>query len=211
MTQADVAQVEQAQAVQVGVELPRLGADAADWLADGGAFETAGAHALWVDADAAAELDPLAMAAALAAVTYRSLLVLTLPEAAAPDPALVRTLATIARLSGGRLRIQDRADTNDGADTNDDGETTATAGTSTQDDTSMEIVVRDLAEDEPASPQRWLRVPSPDSRAAWRATTLDAVGRGYARVVVPANPRLLDILRNPEEPGERVDLHLAQG
>jgi hypothetical protein len=29
--------------------------------------------------------------------------------------------------------------------------------------------------------------------------------------MVPANPRLLDILRNPDEPGDRRDLQLAQG
>jgi len=29
--------------------------------------------------------------------------------------------------------------------------------------------------------------------------------------VVPVDPRLLDILRNPDDPGDRRDLQLAQG
>jgi hypothetical protein len=28
---------------------------------------------------------------------------------------------------------------------------------------------------------------------------------------VPAGPRLLDLLRNPDDPGDRRDLYLAQG
>jgi hypothetical protein len=30
-------------------------------------------------------------------------------------------------------------------------------------------------------------------------------------VLVPAGPRLLDLLRNPDDPGDRRDLYLAQG
>lgn len=63
---------------------------------------------------------------------------------------------------------------------------------------------------------RWLRVPVPESRAQWRQsltnvdseTTVDRVVDG---VLVEADPRLLDLLRNPTEPGERHDLQLTQG
>ncbi len=61
------------------------------------------------------------------------------------------------------------------------------------------------------SAQRWVPAPVPDSRATWRATLLDAAERGYHGLVVPADPRLIDILRNPDDPGPRLDLHLAQG
>jgi hypothetical protein len=59
--------------------------------------------------------------------------------------------------------------------------------------------------------ERWEPVPVPEGREAWRAACADAVERGVHGVVVPADPRLLDILRNPEDPGERHDLQLAQG
>jgi hypothetical protein len=45
----------------------------------------------------------------------------------------------------------------------------------------------------------------------WRATILDAEERGFTRLMVPANPRLLDILRNSDEPDDRRDLQLALG
>ncbi len=57
----------------------------------------------------------------------------------------------------------------------------------------------------------WESVPPPESRESWHAMCADAAERGVAGLVVPADPRLLDILRNPEDPGERHDLQLAQG
>jgi hypothetical protein len=64
---------------------------------------------------------------------------------------------------------------------------------------------------DPGEPHQWLTVASPESRSMWRATILDAEERGYTRLMVPANPRLLDILRNSDEPDDRRDLQLALG
>lgn len=58
---------------------------------------------------------------------------------------------------------------------------------------------------------QWLAVPVPDGRAAWLATRQDAAERGFAGLVVAADPRVLDLLRNPDDPDERRDLQLAQG
>ena len=69
--------------VKVGVQLPPSPGDLGEWLADGASFEAAGADALWVDLTPEAELDPVTVTAALAAVTYRSLLVLALPVSGA--------------------------------------------------------------------------------------------------------------------------------
>lgn len=57
----------------------------------------------------------------------------------------------------------------------------------------------------------WERIPAPQSREDWRRACAEAEERGVIGVVVPAGPRLLDILRNPDDPGERHDLQLAQG
>jgi alkanesulfonate monooxygenase SsuD/methylene tetrahydromethanopterin reductase-like flavin-dependent oxidoreductase (luciferase family) len=62
-----------------------------------------------------------------------------------------------------------------------------------------------------AEVEGWLAVPVPDGREAWRRTLEEAAEQGVPGVVVPADSRLLDILRNPEDPGERHDLQLAQG
>lgn len=150
------------QRVRIGIVLARQPVDLGEWLADGAAFDAAGADALWVDP--VPELDPLALAAALTSLTYRSLLVV-----AVPSPAPARTITTVRHLSRGRLRI--------------------------------------LAEESGS----WTPVDPPDGRAAWQATLLDAAQRGPGGVLVPAGPRLLDLLRNPDDPGQRLDLHLAQG
>lgn len=150
--------------VKIGVVLPPPPEDLGEWLADATAFEAAGADVLWIDAGEAA--DPLTLVAALAALTYRSLLVTTLPDGAA-EP---RALATVKRLS--RDRFAPAAD-------------------------------RDWA--------RWERVPPPESRATWRDTLAEAAGRGAEGLLVPADSRLLDLLRNPVQHGGRHDIHLAQG
>lgn len=181
--------------------LTRPPGDLGEWLADGAAFEAAGAHALGIDLSAEPELDPLSLTAALAAVTFRSLLVTSLP--ASGGPAIARTLGTIERLSHGRFRIL--------ADDFPPGELAEIA---------LRLgVFRRVPGDpeafehihEPEEAERWISVPSPDSRAAWRQTLLDASGRGPAGLLVPAGPRLLDILRNPDDQGGRHDLRLAQG
>jgi luciferase-like monooxygenase len=192
--------------VKVGVRLAAQAGDTGEWLADGASFEAAGAHALWVGPDAEPVLDPLALAAALAAVTYRALLVAPLPVVDASPRGLARTLATIGLLSRGRLRVVTGA--GPGADLADLAGVAGGTG-----------VLRRLPGDpevfEPArgagEAGRWIAVAAPDGRASWRATLLDVAQRGFTGLVVPANPRLLDILRNPEDPDQRRDLQLAQG
>ena len=190
--------------VKVGVVLAATPDDVGEWLADGAAFEAAGAGALWIDSVADGALDPLTLTAALAAMTHRSLLVTTLPESERPSDSLVRTLVTVGRLSRGRFRVF--------ADAMDIAEDQIAAGG------GFGVFRRisgaaEVFEDvhDPDEPHQWLTVTSPESRSMWRATILDAEERGYTRLMVPANPRLLDILRNSDEPDDRRDLQLALG
>jgi hypothetical protein len=191
-------------ALEVGVLLARRPEELGEWLADARAFEAAGAAALWVDPDPETGLDPLALLAALAALTSEALLVAaTLPGP--PAAALAGTLATVARLSHGRLALA--------ADAGRLGELTALLpgcdafrrlpGTPA-------AFERLRGEDE-AGGGRWVQAAAPESRAAWRAALADAEAGGAAGLLVPAGPRLLDILRHPEDPGGRQDLQLAQG
>jgi alkanesulfonate monooxygenase SsuD/methylene tetrahydromethanopterin reductase-like flavin-dependent oxidoreductase (luciferase family) len=57
----------------------------------------------------------------------------------------------------------------------------------------------------------WVQVPSPSDRAAWRETLAAYGANGATGVIVTAGPRLLDLLRNPDEEIDRGDLFLAQG
>jgi hypothetical protein len=187
--------------VAVAVALEPRPDDLADWLADAAAFEAAGARALWVAAEPDRELDPLVLTAALAVVTARALLLVDLPAPARPD-----ALITAGRLSRGRLRIVLTAD----AVASPDDAVTRAGGFGLVHRTAAEAdVLREHGR--PDEPRDWLLVTAPENRAAWRITVADALQRGHSRLMVPANPRLLDILRNPDEPDDRRDLLLAQG
>jgi hypothetical protein len=189
--------------VKVGVLLARRPGELGEWLADAAAYEAAGAHALWVDPAPESELDPLALLAALAALTSRALLVATPPASEYPSEALGLALATIGRLSHGRLalaaepgRLEELTDLAPGfvAFRRLPGEPVA----------FERLDAADTAE-------RWVRTPPPEGRAAWRTALTDAVTNGAGGLLVPAGPRLLDILRNPNDPEGRRDLQLAQG
>ena len=66
-------------------------------------------------------------------------------------------------------------------------------------------------DDKIVSPQtEWRRVEVPADREAW-AKILEQAGPEVGGVLVPMNPRLLDILRHPEDAIDRSDLQLAQG
>lgn len=168
--------------VRIGVCLAGQPDDLAEWLADARAYEAAGAEALVVAPDPDARLDPSTLTAALAVLTSRCLLV-TAPAGASTD-----ALATLAQLSRGRLRLLVPA----GAD-------------------AIRLGRLPGQPTGPEDEQRWCPVPAPESRTAWRAALDATTANGHDGVIVTAGPRLLDILRNPDDPGERLDLYLAQG
>ena len=62
-----------------------------------------------------------------------------------------------------------------------------------------------------ASYELWARIKVPDGRPAWRTTLRDYEAAGATGVLVPADVRLLDLLRNADEDDDRSDLILSQG
>ncbi len=181
-------------AVRVGVTLAADPSDVGEWLRDAAAFDAAGAHALWVEATSQSELDPLAIAAALAVVTFRAHLFVRLADPDVASPAFRRQLATVDRLSRGRLRVVF------------DGDGLPSDGVP---------VVRRVSENpelvEDINGYRWSVESTPDSRAGWRAMRDAAAENGVYGLIVPASPRLLDLLRNPDDEGDRRDLQLTVG
>jgi hypothetical protein len=191
-------------AVKVGVLLDGRLDQLGEWFADATAFEAAGADALWVDPAVEPALDPLALLAALAALTSRSLVVAALPAPDRPLEALARTVATIARLSRGRVALVA------------DPERLEELAAAVPDFEGFRRVPGEPRTFERAhppvdEPERWIETPSPESRSAWRAALAGAAEGGAGGLLVPAGPRLLDILRSPDDPGDRRDLQLAQG
>jgi hypothetical protein len=62
-----------------------------------------------------------------------------------------------------------------------------------------------------APPERWTRVDVPDAREGWKVALRTCEDAGATGVIVPFGPRLLDMLRRPDEEDDRSDLLVAQG
>ena len=59
--------------------------------------------------------------------------------------------------------------------------------------------------------ESWSRIQVPDDRERWQRTLREYEAAGAYGVIVRANPRLLDLLRNVDGDDDRSDLQLAQG
>jgi hypothetical protein len=68
-----------------------------------------------------------------------------------------------------------------------------------------------VAEELAQGGERWVRADFPADGAAWRATRDAALAAGATGIVLPNDPRLMDLLRNPDQVIDRADLNLATG
>lgn len=176
---------------KIGVSLALRG-DSGELLADAKAIEAAGADSLWVfGADG---IDQYVIAASLAAVTWRVRLVvprMNPPSPTGPDPAEIAH-ATCARIARGRL---------------------LSAVDFTISDVTPEKAsdTFDAARRLRPNVECWLRSPFPDGRAAWVELRVACMDAGATGVVLPNDPRLIDLLRNPDIIEDRSDLKLSFG
>lgn len=68
-----------------------------------------------------------------------------------------------------------------------------------------------IAEELEAKGEHWIRSAFPDGLEAWRTLRGEATATGAAGIVIPNDPRVLDLLRNPDRVDDRSDLNLATG
>lgn len=68
-----------------------------------------------------------------------------------------------------------------------------------------------IAEEAAAAGERWIHAPFPAGRDEWRALRAEATTAGAAGIVVANDPRLMDLLRNPDQTDDRADINLASG
>ena len=59
--------------------------------------------------------------------------------------------------------------------------------------------------------ERWKSLPFPESRVAWTELRTKHEADGVSGLVLPNDPRLLDLLRNPDVQEDRSDIKLAFG
>lgn len=62
---------------------------------------------------------------------------------------------------------------------------------------------------EPA--ETWARIDVPADRAAWKETLAKHEAAGASGLIVPWDPRLIDLLRNPDAEDDRGDLAMSTG
>lgn len=67
------------------------------------------------------------------------------------------------------------------------------------------------AEDLVATGERWIHAAFPAGVEAWRTLRSDAIATGATGIVLPNDPRLLDLMRNADRIDDRSDLNLATG
>ena len=222
--------------LKIGVLLPGRFSDAGDYLADARALDAAGVDSLWLPGDG---LDPWLVLAGIASVTGRARLAIPVSARDGADPeGLGRRLDTLATLSRGRILSlvvapAEPAGTEaliacargDGRPVLMQAEPGAPALRASRLADGLVAAaeparchetfdqVRDRrARDRQVAPfELWTHAARPAGREAWRATLAAATAVGATGVVVPADPRLLDLIRNADEDEDRSDLTLAQG
>jgi hypothetical protein len=59
--------------------------------------------------------------------------------------------------------------------------------------------------------ERWALCDLPAGRAEWKTLRADRAAQGFAGLVLPNDPRLLDLVRNPDTEDDRQDIKLAFG
>ena len=182
--------------MKVGVLFPSRFEDPGEFLADARAMETAGVDSVWLH-DHDDGLDPLLMLAAIAAVTSQLRLGL-IPQSLSPL-AMESQAKSPSPHAGASQAKSPSPLVGEGRGGGFDQRRIATL---------QQLSHNRLVE---SSTESWQRVEVPADRDAWASTLERAQQEGAHGVLVPSDPRLLDILRHPDDAIDRSDLILAQG
>ena len=205
----------------VGVRFPPATGRAGDYLADVIALETSGADSVWLDATVASN-EPWILLGAMAAVTHRIRLGVTVGA----EAGWCGAVDTLARFTVGRVIV--------GAPPHRD--MNALIDELKGSSRSSVLVIckgREDAEQAPpladgvilaATPDEvralrsreadfeiWVDVSAPADKAGWVQMVSAMESSGATGIVVPWDPRLIDLLRSAGEPDDRTDLLIATG
>jgi hypothetical protein len=219
--------------LKIGVRLPRQFEDSGDYLADARAMESAGADSLWLDDHG---YDPWLLLAGMATITSRIRLIVPVSSAERALPELGSRVATLSRLSRGRmaLAVTGAGESSAGVDeviglarrsqccviveATADRQAGRADGLVGFDESptlfraAVEPVTRLREREKLTGPfELWASIKMPIDREAWRRLRHEYQEAGATGVIVPSDPRLLDLLRNGDEEEDRSDLNLSQG
>jgi hypothetical protein len=220
--------------LKIGVRLPRQFEDSGDYLADARAMESAGADSLWLGDDG---YDPWLLLAGMATITSRIRLIAPVSSAERRAVAdLGGRVATLSRLSRGRmaLAVSGVAESPAGVDEVIElarreqccvileaagdrgvGRADGLVGFNESPElfrAAVERVTKHRERLKLTGPfEAWAALKLPDDRESWRRVRREYEEAGATGIIVPLDPRLLDLLRNGDEEEDRSDLNLSQG
>lgn len=223
--------------LKIGVLLSCRFDDTGDYLADARALDSAGVDSLWLDDGG---YEPWLVLAALATVTGQTRLVAPLTTADGETAtALDARMKTLAQLSRGRtvfsigttvkadgvealIALARRSGYRVILDVASERHASLAArladGLVGFDDspqlleTTLPAIRRQREEAKLPEPfESWSRIKVPDDREQWQRTLREYEAAGAYGIIVPADPKLLDLLRNVDGDDDRSDLQLAQG
>jgi hypothetical protein len=213
--------------LKVGVRLPAAFANAGEYLADVTAIDAAGADSIWLDARTDAPTEPWILLGAIAAVTHRVRLGMSVGSATWRLVAM----DTLRRLSGGRVVVGIRPDADPESlvgqlkswrsspqsilivcDSYIEAERSALLGDGVilaGSDEDVRALRAHRSRD--GEFELWVEVSIPADRAAWMNMNASFLAAGATGIIVPWDPRLIDLLRSAGEPDDRIDLLIATG
>ncbi len=207
--------------LRVGVRFPPATGRAGDYLADVIALEAAGADSVWLDATAAST-EPWILLGAMAAVTHRIRLGVTV----GPEDARQGAVDTLARFTSGRVIVGAPSQREMNAlidELKSSGQSSVLVICGGRDDADhappmADGVIWAATSDEVRalrSTERdleiWVDVSAPADKVGWVQMVSAMESAGATGIIVPWNPRLIDLLRSAGEPDDRTDLLIATG
>lgn len=208
--------------LRVAVKLPASAGRIGDYLADVTALEAAGADSIWLDATDAASTEAWIHLGAIAAVTHRVRLGMRLGDTEGWPAAL----DILGRLSSGRVVVgtQPGRKTKTRPSASPSPKILVICETPGEAERSAALAdgvivrggddeVRALRVERPQDGEFevWVDVSVPSDRATWAQMISTLQAAGATGVIVPWDPRLIDLLRSAGEPDDRSDLLIATG
>jgi len=210
--------------LRVAVKLPAPAGRIGDYLADVTALEAAGADSIWPESGLGSSTEPWILLGAVAAVTHRVRLGLS----AGSEAGWLDAVANLGRLTSGRVVVGVRP----GRDLTALVEqlksprsvpssillVCRTPGEARRSARAVDGVILPGGDEEvrglrshDADSELWVDASLPADKASWVSTIATLEAAGATGIIVPWDPRLVDLLRSAGEPDDRTDLLIAAG
>jgi len=214
--------------LRVAVKLPAAPGRIGDYVADVTALEAAGADSIWLDARRATSSEPWIFLGAIAAVTHRARLGVMVGSATG----VTEAVDILGRMSGGRVvvGVPARRETkalvehlrSPGSALHSPS-ILIICNTNREAEGSLHVadgIIFPGGEDEVRALRAgshdgdfeiWIDAPIPTDKAGWASMNSTLEAAGATGIVVPWDPRIIDLLRNAGEADDRTDLLIATG